>query len=1296
MPTLGEYLKKRDPEKYGAYAVEDIDKRFAGALQNEQERPRALRTMRRVVPEWNDYNDDELGNFWVNKIAQGRDVSQAEQQQKQARAAQIEGFTTTYDQVRKKVGGNLAAVKSGKQPQSDTVDAVIEEAKDIPPPQSVVPDKDPGGAFSKAGGRIPVIEDFREFAAMAKARGLEMRIPGRGFGTQVIAVDPQSKEAVAALHQSAHYDPKMVEGWSGVGYLTGSTSPLQQQQAAALAQTLGINDFAGSGLQPGYGFRELGADVGAKARQAVPGGMGLEKAASYPIQAGAWLRQKANEGTAAVMNKAGNAIDSDWMRQWAADDTEEARLAAGTVKDQQTFRDNVDSLDQREVKKLAGQGLGRVVGEAVDIAAPTEADAAVSPVLGATGRLAAKVGAKVLPDAVVQAIKMTGQVVGDKLMEPVLAGKRAVADATLTKAFANNPSALGIADEPARLAVDSATMVKRTAPDLYERQVAETMNAAAEPVFKTFGVTDAAAKREAGQQVWQKWTTAGGRQSMTPMEAALADVWQPFHRAVAPENVKYNPLHPAWGQDPRMAAKQVETAAAQTKEAAGGTAWRADPVDPTQAGQLPGVRALAPEQQPFATANMKPHLEIGEDIANRAAREGSKPWERMSPAEISQLKEDFRSLTLVDAVSRTARTQAEKSGLAMQSAANEVAEAVPSLMQRFPERYMRLDDMLRQSGVKPGAPGSPMLPPGERLDLGRNAYGGVRQGDLVIPKHVEDRLKSEDLRIVTVEGSAPRSVGDPSLVIQLPSQFRASGVDGMVMDRYTAQALQALGTGSAAQQSAKEWAKTMDHAFGLAQIKRSITGANPGFEWRVLVGDTSRHAMSEGMHGLSKEVRTLTADISNANRSSPLFHMPATFKGQPIIIDGAPATLGQVREALEKYGSIRGNQMHEMAAEVAYSPGMGRLVENTLAAVPGGQTAIKVGNKAAEIATLPGKASGWMADQSMRNMFSLNGRQLNGMYSAGDGLRMVNMVSQMTRGVEVRRAAQNTRLLMMDFGDTNAAQEALKPFVPFIKFWSSGIRGAFEVAKKNPRNFSRLHDAARLIENWDQAAEGGALDPRTKRREDMAAGRPRFEQGGTERVLRWENPWQDVVDILSAVGDTKAQLLEGDKNARGLGQFVGPTWQKGFSLATGRDLTTGRPVIPGIESKEYLRSGPTLAGKFAGAVRDGRVDNPKATAAYLLAKYLSPTPVLTNPADLAIRSALRLPSSTARTPDNVVGDLSRAIPNYMFGVRQTVNDPVATVSQNARSVNERLPEPTPKANAKREAKGRQPKKKGGG
>ena len=75
---------------------------------------------------------------------------------------------------------------------------------------------------------------------------------------------------------------------------------------------------------------------------------------------------------------------------------------------------------------------------------------------------------------------------------------------------------------------------------------------------------------------------------MTPMEAALADVWQPFHRAVAPENVKYNPLHPAWGQDPRMAAKQVETAAAQTKEAAGGTAWRADPVDPTQAGQLPG------------------------------------------------------------------------------------------------------------------------------------------------------------------------------------------------------------------------------------------------------------------------------------------------------------------------------------------------------------------------------------------------------------------------------------------------------------------------------------------------------------------------------------------------------------------------------------------------------------------------------------------------------------------------------------------------------------------------------------
>lgn len=1290
MPTLGEYLKKRDPEKYGAFAPEDIDKRFASALQNDEERPKALATMRRVVPEWQSYDDEKLTNFWVTKIAQGKDTSQAEQQQQRARATQLGAFRSTYKTIQDKVAGNKKAVEAGYQPQSDTVDAAIREADEVPPPKAVVPKKDVGGAFAKAGSRIPVVEDFRDMARLANEQGLELRIPGEGFGAQVIAVNPKTGEAKYALHESAHYDPRQVKGWSAVGLLTGATSPLQQTQAAVIKKALGVGaPVAGDSVFSGYGFRELGADVGEKARAAVPGGFLPEKLMAGAIQGGARVREGINRGQAAVANKLGNALDSDWLRQWGAEDLEEARRAAGTAEDMRTFRQNVDALPQQEVKKLSGQAMGRVVGEPVDIVAPTEVDAVAGPVLGAGGRLLAAVGKKALPDAVVQGLKIAASEMGDIASAPVLGARRAVADAGVTKYLSNNPSALGIQDEPAQLAVRSGEVAKRTAADRFEKETAEHLNAAAEPVFAQFGVTTPEEKRAIGQAVWRKWTTLEGRQSMTPVEAALTDVWQPYHRMLSPEE-GYNPLHYIWGQNSSLAGRKAEANAAQAEMEAGLPAWKARPIDPATASTLPGVRGLAPEQTPFNVQSMKPHEQVAEDLVNAAARKGSKLWDKMSPSEIQQQLKDMKSLTFVDAASRSARTRFEAAGLAQQEAANEIGQALPDLMRRYPERYMRLDDFLRQSGVHPGPPGNPRLPAGESLGVAHNPYGGERVGDIVIPRPVGDRMKAEELRIVKVTDDVPRDVADDSLIVHLPPQFKSTGVDGMVMDRYTAQALKSMASGSETYRNAQKFAKDWDRLLGLAQAKRAITGANPGFEWRVLVGDAGRHAMSEGAHGVQKEVLALTADISNATRSSPLFMQPAVFKGQPILIDGRPATLGQLRDAMEKYGAVRGDQVHELAAEVAYSPGMGRLAENTMRAVPGGELAVKAGNKAAELAAKPGEWSGKMADASFRQIFStgLGGRQLNPGYSAGDGLRLLNMTSQITRGVDIRRAAQHTRLLMMDFGDTNATQEALKPLIPFIKFWSSGARGALEVAKANPRNFSRLFDAAKLMENYDQQAEGGALDPRTKRWEDQMAGRPRFEQGGRERVLRWENPYQDMVDILSAVRDTGA-IFQGDKNARGLGQFVGTPAQKLFGLATARDITTGRPIIPGVDDEDFKRAPPTLFGKLYGAARDGRLDNPKGTAAYMLAKYLSPAPVMTGPADLAARSALRLPSSTARSPDDVTGDISRAIPNYLFGIRQSTNDPVAVANQKARSVDSQLAKPTPKADAERVKKGRE-------
>lgn len=1310
MPTLGEYLKARAPKTYGTHEPAQIDEAFKGYLANPETRAQAITTMRSAVPEWKEFGDEELASYWESKITAGPGQSKVEEQQQRSAASRVKSLVGSFQQVRKNAEANRALTASGRQPQSDVVDAKVDEADtELPHPSGAIPDKTPAGTFAKAGPRMPVVEDPRDFYRMVEEQGLQAIVPGKGMGAQVIAVDPRrGNQQMFALHESATQDPSRQKGFSALGYMTGTTDPMQRTQASALGQALGYVDPQGK-EKDAYGFRELGSDVGADVREAAPMGFLPEKGLSKLVEWGAAGRKNLNRATGAVAEALGDTFDSDVARQWAAEDQLEARQFAGMEKDAQTFQENVDSLPQQEVARLAGQGMGRSVGEGVSMVAPTLAGTVLGPAVRPLAAGIGKVAGRVLPAGVKQGLKIAADEVGQIAQAPITGAKKAVASSTVGKVFSNQPGALAIPEEAAQLSARSAEVVKRGSLDRFEQDVASSMLGDLEPAWAKHGVKDPELRKAVLREVWEKWTSSEGRQTMSPVAADVADILQPYHRATwetwgDAAGRPYNPMHPSWGQDSALAGKDMETFNARMLEEEGKEAWKATPVDLGEAKGLPGVRALGSAREGMAPFNMKSHMEIGEDAVRSQAEKGSLPWEKASQAELDQTVADFKTMNIVDSLSRTARRRAEAQGWHLQEASNEVAQSLPKLQALYPERYQRLDTWLTKQGQQPAAVTGPHVPPnraftaapaGEATNFGRDPYGNIRWNDRILSTTAQGRLKADDLRILSVAKPVPRAVSDPDVVVHLPPAFKNSGLDGMVVDRWYAQAIEEMASGSDTQRRAKEIATALDKILGQAQAKRAMTSGSPGFEWRVLLGDSSRHAMSEGLHGAKPELMDLTSLVSNATPVRPdLMARPATLGGKPILLDGMPATLGQLREAVEKYGSIRGNLVHELAAENTRAPGMGRLVEGTLALVPGGKAVTKAGNMASTVAAAPGRASAWAADQGYRAMFTrkVNGEvtQLNPKYSAGDGIRILNMLSQMTRGVDVRRAGQHTRLLMMDFSDTNAAQEILRPAIPFIKFWSSGIRGAFEVAARNPRNFTRMHDVARLMENWDQTVEGGALDPRTKRTADVWAGRPRIEQSGRETVLRWENPWQDAVDVGDAVMDTALQF-QGDKNARGVGQFFGPSINRPYSILTGRDITTNRPVVPGVDEDMLKRAYPTMFGQFAAAARDGMA-NPVGTGAYLGMKYLSPAPVMTAPADLLARSALRLPSSTARSPGDVVSDLSRAFPNYMLGVRQNINDPVATAGQKARSQAQAMPPPNPKIEAKQIKKGKRPSK----
>lgn len=1287
MATLGELLKQQDPEKYGATPAEVINQNIAAHLADPARRQAALNTLRRRFKSVANDDDETLTAKALRGVgASPQQPVDPEAQRQRASAATQRRMIQTSQKLRTGVRQNERAIERGDQPYSAAVDRQLRAARvEIPTPQSTRLEVDPVDQEGAAGTsvRAPVVDDFRELAALAKKEGLKLTLPGHGFGLQVIATDP-SGNIRYALNPQASFDPKMVEGASVAGYFTGTSDPLQGAAASALAQATGLDKDsslgtrAGSGTRAGYGMRELGGDVGERVAQRIPGNVGSKATAAalgagYGLMGG-WNRGQAaaTEGAASALQRLGKAVGSDWLadtpvlNRMAAEDRQEASEAAARAQDLENFRRTVDELPQDEVAKLGGRYAGYSVGEGGQLVLPTAAG-------GVAGQVASKAAGKLAPHVAKYGGKAVALAERTPVLGTVVRGGRAVKEGAkkiltteLGRATLDETAArYGVKDPAGRRVAEAVSTVARTAPEAFEANQRDTLFQLAEPVFVKHGVTDPAAKGALMQDVLERWGDPTLRFAAPEPVKELIDVFQPWHRqfweggALKEAGVAYDPFHPLWGQDPTKAARMTETAAARAKETLGQEAWQAHPValDESAMAEVPGLRALQGVDPASLQAHtMRPLSQIRENVVERMRQSGE-----MSQSQLQRLGQDFRTLTGPEAFARSARAARGDANLAMDAAAKELRASMPELMREAPERYVHIRDLEQR------VMGASQTQAAGRVPLGRDVHGAIRKGDVVQQQPVEEYLRDNGLMRIRVKGvkeQTPRETWGKRHV-ELPEQF--ADLDGMVVDEYFAQAMHQVANPSMSKRKAVEIAQTLDKWLGTTQAKAAITTGNPGFHFRVNTGDMMRHVIAEGKEGVTPELRRLVADISNAPVGST----------ERRLLGGREYTLGELREIMQKYGDVKRTFAADIGADEAVSPGAGRIMEKIL-----GDRGTAAYNKAVDVMSAPGRASGKLADAAFRDTFRVGGAGLNAGYSAGEGIRMLNILAQMKRGVDPRVAGNRARTLMIDFANTTALQEGLKPAVPFIKFWSQGAAGALELARRNPRRFFRLADVARYIEGYDQATEGGAMDPRTKDAVDMISMRPRFETGGGRAAtLRFENPYQDVADIGEAIAST------GDPTERrGVGQFLGPSAAKAAALLTGRDVATGRSVL-GVDAAEAKRLGGTLPQQIMQAVRDGALT--PGQAAYLLAKWVPGAPPLTGPVDLGLRVGAHLGGSTAASvPDDDVGALERAGPNWTVGVRMRRTNPQRAGLDKASSAVRELAPPMRKANITRRKAGK--------
>jgi len=552
----------------------------------------------------------------------------------------------------------------------------------------------------------------------------------------------------------------------------------------------------------------------------------------------------------------------------------------------------------------------------------------------------------------------------------------------------------------------------------------------------------------------------------------------------------------------------------------------------------------------------------------------------------------------------------------------------------------------------------------------RNVTGTVKKGNRwVLTSEQEGFLRERDM--VALQSVSREEADRLAASVATRGDVRvhlgpeAASLDGMCVPREVAQALREAIRGQNLANSARmrQTAKWIDSWIGTQQRKQVVTRGNMGFTPRNDLDDLSKHLFSEGdgtvtaffsktPSGADLDLRRMVAVVSEA---------PLEGSASKIVWGGRRWSARQLLEYAKTEGKIGHGFARQMAREAEELPSAGKMF---------GPLRKPLDKGVAQVMR-PGLWSERQADSVFRGLFDVDGHSLNPNMTANEGIRLMNLLARLKRGVHPAKAAQDMNRLFIDYGSKSALDEAMGVPIPFWKYYSHALPGVIQIALRNPRNYSRIADMAKAVERMDQAIEGGAVDPRLKPIEDQIMMAPMYRSSGKLTTMRPEVPSSTVVSIGGTfLGDTA------QKPSKFLLPSAGGLW----GLGTAQDIATNRNLLGLPEGMGEAHPGG-LVPQVLGALADnpnmlapGEV-TPYLQALYFLSKYTPGVGRLYTPQlDMLVRALTGAGGSTAsRTEQGTAQMLDRGTLSAFTGLRTQLVDPAWTTKSKAQRASKTIP-----------------------
>jgi hypothetical protein len=735
-----------------------------------------------------------------------------------------------------------------------------------------------------------------------------------------------------------------------------------------------------------------------------------------------------------------------------------------------------------------------------------------------------------------------------------------------------------------------------------------------------------------------------------------------------PGRLQYDPYHKVFGQNFAKRAKFTQSDAALRDEEAGRQAWAGTKVAPVDAARVdPAVSKLGDqavaEMQPNVNLPLKKHIE---NVEARLTAGGETP-----PREIQKTLENMKNATTVDALSNGMADMMLTHGEGKRAVAEVLRENLVTYRKTDRENFMHVRDLMARLPASPSS-------------LGRTSLGKEIPAQWSMPSDVQKYLKHNDLVLVR----SGRSDLNKAVMTQtnkhemrLPEQF--AEFDGMVMPRRvvmaTAEAVGARNSGMEA--AAGKWAREWDKLIGLNQKRATITLGNPGFFRRNEAANLFRLYGEEGKEAFNATAKLDGKQLSLVELTKEISNAPSRTTGRMIDLgDGQKIDIGHLRQALqEEIGVGHGLTADTMeSGEAMGSQGLSMLTNKlTKGKYPRVQKAANAienaRDKAVNAMIAPSKKLGEAGEQAWW------GGGLNPDYSMEDGLRVLAAVRKMQRGVPLKKAAQDTNSLFINYVDKAPIERITGPAIPFISYYMGMERAAMRIAIQHPRRFSRVYDIARGIEGQDQARKGGAFDPRIKPVGDQLALNPMYsDDQGRMTGGRIESPASEAASIYGSLSG-----MEG----RGPASLLGPAVTGAWETATGKSPATGRPLFGLNENDMGFSPGYGMLGLWKSAKDKGRLGTGATPYMKLAAEALGG--YLTEPVKASLRYGLDLGSSPAAyTEEDTRGAAWRAAARMAAGFGTRRISPAAEAAAKTSDVEHQLPDIEPIARPKRAKKGR--------